>query len=228
MNLRTWEFIKQNTYEHAVILYDTLSPMEKEAQAIAQQYIQFFKKWAEAENITDLQQFIRVVESFQQFLLWLLKKQVTTGLKILLTPTFMSHLVTESSVAIQTLTNRLDTLPLSSHFVWLPVLSGDAFTIQGALDSLERPLVTKYLQYADLFEKQYVFAHELNGIMRTGLTEFPALQRFRNDTKQLVGEFIESLNHLEQLEQQNSILDKPPLFFVQHIKREAQYFSTLI
>ncbi|MDZ5472900.1 DUF2935 domain-containing protein [Bacillus sp. 31A1R] len=228
MKPNSLSFWKINMYEHTVILYDTLSPMEHEAQTKARQYFQLFQKYIDDKKTMDIHLFIRDVNSFQQFLIQLLRKQVTTGLKILLTPTFLSHLITESNMALRFASEKIDPSPLASHLTWLLVLSGDAFTIQGALDSLERSLVTKYLHYADLFEKQYVFAIELKGIMRIGLTEFPALLKFQEDTKRLVVEFIESLNQLEILEAQNSILDKLPLFFVQHIKREAQYYLSVI
>ncbi|QOR68078.1 DUF2935 domain-containing protein [Cytobacillus suaedae] len=228
MELNEFSFWKQNMYEHTIILYDTLSPMEPEAQKMARHYIHLFKKYVDTLTVADKQEFIHDVYSLQHFIIQLLRTQVTTGLKILLTPTFLSHLITESTVAIQTVSNEVDSSSIAPHLIWLPVLSGDAFTIQGALDSLERSLVTKYLDFSDMFEKQYVFAIELCGIMRTGVRDFPALLKFKDDTIRIVREFIEALNHLEILEAQNSILDKLPLFFVQHIKREAEYYLNTI
>ena len=52
-------FWKQNLYEHAVILYDTLSPMEREVQDTARQYIPLFKKWVDLEGLKEPEVFIR-------------------------------------------------------------------------------------------------------------------------------------------------------------------------
>ncbi|WP_406627419.1 DUF2935 domain-containing protein [Paenibacillus caseinilyticus] len=228
MNADTASFWTRNLRDHALFVYDTLSPQEESERQRALYYLRWFDARLKEGSTASTDTLASGAESLRVFLLHLLRRQLTEGLSMLLTPTYLSHTVSESEEALRVLgsgPSRSSLDPqLRSHLLWLPILAGDAFVIQGALDEIEKELIRLYIGHAHRFEETYAYAVELAGFLRTGLTDFPAMDRFRDMVRREISAFLLSLRELERLEAGNLVLDKLPLVFVEHVRREAEFY----
>ncbi|AEI45357.1 DUF2935 domain-containing protein [Paenibacillus mucilaginosus] len=228
LNADTAAFWTRNLRDHALFVYDTLSPQEEAERQRALYYLRWFDTRLKEDPSANPRRLLPGAESLRIFLLHLLRRQLTEGLGILLTPTYISHTVSENEEALRVLGSSpgaSSTDPqLRSHLLWLPVLAGDAFVIQGALDEVEKELVRSYIGHTQRFEDAYAYAVELAGFLRTGLTDFPAITRFREIVRRETEAFLVSLRELERLEAGNLVLDKLPLVFVEHIRRETEFY----
>lgn len=225
--------------DHARFIHDSLYPSEIADIEVANQFIVRFDQLSfqlGQLNETSILPFAAEVDELanelKEFKLSLLKRHITSGMKIHLTPTFINHMINELE-EYQLLLNYLNQgkIPpifheLHHHLLWLLDATGHAGTINDRLDSVEKRLKEKSHLFTKHFEQFYLKAVELTGYLRTNVDDFPALSRFNGDVEVEMGLFKTFLNELEEMGLTAEVLGIFTVSMADHMAREEQYYLT--
>ncbi|RHW39804.1 DUF2935 domain-containing protein [Lysinibacillus yapensis] len=223
--------------DHAHFIHDSLYPSEKDDIAKATHFIQQFQQLFAQIELLDESTILpftnsveEEVEEFKSFKLSLIRRHITGGMKIHLTPTFLNHMVNELE-EYQLLLSFLKEgkVPpifheLHHHLLWLLDASGHAGAINDRLDGVEKRLKDKSHVFTKHFEQFYLKAVELTGYLRTNASEFPALARFNHEAEIEMGLFKTFLHELEEMELTAEVLGIFTVSMAEHMLREEQYY----
>ncbi|MDQ0217797.1 DUF2935 domain-containing protein [Peribacillus cavernae] len=171
-----------------------------------------------------------LVMSFREFKLSLLRKILTGGIKMQMSPTFISHMVNELEeyVTIICFLEKGEKPPvfheLHHHLLWLVDAAGHAGTINDKMDSVEKDLKCKSAAFMKKFEDFYLRAVELTGYLRTNLHKFPALEKMNKDVKLEIRLFRIFLEELEEMELSEQALGTFSALMADHMLREECYY----
>lgn len=226
--------------DHSRFILNTLSPLEKEDIAKAEAFIVTFDRLLDAarQASTEAQAAELTRQAYQPtlalraFKLDILRRLLLGKIKIMLTPTFVNHMVNELEEYVRVLeglaaTGKVPEFdPLHHDLLWLPDASGHASAIASDLDAVEKSLIAKSQAFAKHFDALHLKAIEMCGYMRTQLRDFPAFRRFHTDIDVEIKLFVAFLCELEQMELTAEVLDRISPLIPDHMMREECYYLT--
>lgn len=224
--------------DHARFIRDSLSPVEKEEIEKSEHFIKVMDQLLEmsrqplsGEKLEDLTKMAaKQTEKLRTFKLSLLKKKLTGKIGIGLGETFLNHMVNELDEYIKVLDFLLkneevpEFHPVHHHLLWLSDAAGHAGAINDNLDLSEKKLKEKGTAFQKDFEAFYLKAIEMAGYLRTGLLEFPALNKFNEDVELEMKIFKSFLAELEEWGMNNKVLGSFSALMADHMAREECYY----
>ncbi|CAM4296211.1 hypothetical protein FHS16_000581 [Paenibacillus endophyticus] len=223
--------------DHSRFIFNALSPKEIDVH-MAQAYIHRFDKLLEFSRQTDAsihlsqlnKQAYEATSDLREFKLSLLDRLLLGQVQIGMTPTFINHMVNELEEYSKILNALLAGNPVP-HFsslhhdlLWLPDAAGHAVSIAMDLDSVEKRLIHKSVQFEEHFNSFYLKAIELTGYMRTMRDVYPALSKFHLDVNMEMSIFMSFLKEIEELELSSELLSRLNPLMPDHMYREECYY----
>lgn len=166
----------------------------------------------------------------REFKLNLLQRQLAGKIDLLLTPSFVNHMVNELEEYQRILQSLREGKgvpryhPLHYDLLWLQDAFGHAASLAADLDFAEKRLVKKSMAFQKHFEGFYLKAVETTGYMRTQLKHFPALRKFHSDVDMEMKVFMHFLSELEEFELSGEVLDRINPLMPDHMYREECYY----
>ncbi|WP_309119438.1 DUF2935 domain-containing protein [Paenibacillus sp.] len=226
--------------DHARFILNALSPEEREEGSRAESFIRSFDAMLEtaraeppAQTILELNRSAyRNGQDIRFFKLHLLQRHLAGNIKINLPPTFLNHMVNEVEEALSVFHYLQESqIPprqeaLHHHLVWLQDAFGHSAAISAELDPVEKKLKHASEAFTKQFEAFYLKAVELAGYTRTGLRQFPALQRFNKQVELEMLLFTKFLEELEEMRLTKEVLGALMPLMADHMAREECYYLT--
>lgn len=245
--MKTWGYKSETLFEHRFwlqILGDhsrfilgALDEREKQNIQKAKNFIHLFDKLLEQSRMELGEMDISSLNNsaynaaceIRNFKLDILKEQLVGKININLPPTFINHMVNEVEEYIFILScimNKQLSLshPIHYHLLWLLDGSGHAASISSSLDMSEKNLIKLSMKYGKNFDVLYSKANEMKGYMRTGLREFPALNKLNQDADEEMLCFKNFLKELEKLIIEKKVLGTLRPLMTDHMYREECYY----
>lgn len=224
--------------DHCRFIFTALSPKEKTDVAIAERLRDKFDALLGEARRPDASAFIdkltqeasHAVHELREFKLNLLERQLAGKIDLLLTPSFVNHMVNELEEYQRILESLLEGrgVPrfhaLHHDLLWLQDAFGHAASIAADLDFAEKSLIAKSMAFQKDFEGFYLKAVEMVGYLRTHLKEFPAMHKFHADIDLEIKVFMHFLSELEELELTGEVLDRINPLMPDHMYREECYY----
>lgn len=224
--------------DHARFIMTSLSPDEKEAIQQAQHFVHLFdhlltesRRPLTRVELGDLtQRAYELSQALRVFKMEIQRRQLTEEISINLTPTFINHMVNEAEDYLRILgslsVGEIPPLchPNYYHLLWLLDAQGHAYTLNSRFDSVEYQLIERARDFTKLFSHLYQKAVEINGYMRTSLTQFPALSRFNHEAEEAMTAFRSFLTYLTTARAENTVLATFPPLVTDHMDREECYY----
>lgn len=224
--------------DHCRFIFTALSPKEKADIATAERLMTRFDILLGEARRPDANTFItqlthdasHAAHELREFKLSLLERQLAGKVDLLLTPSFVSHMVNELEEYQRILHSLREGRgvprfhPLHYDLLWLQDAYGHAASLAADLDFAEKPLVAKSMAFQKGFEGFYLKAVEMTGYLRTHLKDFPALHKFHSDIDLEMKVFMHFLAELEELELSGEVLDRINPLMPDHMYREECYY----
>ncbi|MCC5468105.1 DUF2935 domain-containing protein [Pelosinus baikalensis] len=114
--------------------------------------------------------------------------------------------------------------PLHHELLWVKDAQGHANALLSGFDDTEADLKKKSNEFMMHFRDLYDKAFELNGYLRTGIKEFPALCRYNSEVEIKINMFREFLCRLRELYATKEGLGTIVPLTPDHMLREECYF----
>ncbi|WP_010268291.1 DUF2935 domain-containing protein [Paenibacillus senegalensis] len=224
--------------DHSRFIFTALSPKEKEEVTIAERFITRFDMLLAEARQTDASAYLdqltaeanQAAHELRNFKLRLLDRQLAGNIDLLLTPSFINHMVNELEEYQRILKSLLEGKgvplfhPLHYDTVWLQDAYGHAASLAADLDFAEKPLIAKSMAFQKEFEGFYLKAVEMTGFLRGKLNNFPALRKFHQDVDLEMKVFMHFLSELEEFELRGAVLDRINPLMPDHMYREECYY----
>jgi hypothetical protein len=225
--------------DHSRFILNSLSPEEEKEIEKAREFIGIFDglletarrdlKGAELMDLTE-QAYSRAQE-LRMFKLHLLRRHLAGKLKIELPPTFFNHMLNELEEYLSVLCSIMsDTVPVKHpihhHLLWLLDGAGHAISIEDSLDDVERDLKQKSKNFNRDFCHLHMKALEMAGYLRTGLMDFPSLNRLNNQAESKMKLFMDFLKEIEGMVVSKKALSTLMPLIPEHMYREECYYLT--
>lgn len=156
----------------------------------------------------------------------ILQQQLDGNIKIMLTPTFINHMLNEMDFMKRILDNDgiIDDLMLDyTNKIWLLDAKGHAEALKHDLDSTEYFHMKKLKKFMKKFDKLLECAKEVKGFKRT-LKEFPKQDIMHLKIEEIMNEFIDILLFLREKKASNEVLARFTILVPDHMYREEFYY----
>jgi hypothetical protein len=225
--------------DHSRFILNALSPEEKEKIETAKGFIVLFddllneaRKNLSSQSIIELtEKSLEAAQNIRSFKLQIIKELITGNIKIELPPTFINHMVNEVEEYLRVLSfitqeQIYSVNPIYHHLLWLPDAAGHAGAINDNLDKIEKSLKEISNRFAETFDSMHIRAAELYGYMRTGVMDFPALNKLNMDVEKEMTLFNGFLKELEALIRSKEVLGTIAPLLIDHMYREECYYLT--
>ena len=223
--------------DHARFIFYSLAPDETDAIKQAKQYMELFDelldKARQQLSQTELAQLTRqafeCTYDFRKFKLDLMSFTLTAGIKVHLTTTFFNHMINELEEYLLVLASLSEGQnpvyhPIHYHLLWLNDAGGHAASIAATLDEVEKDLINESncfeKEFADLFMKSL----QAEGYLRTGLDNFPALERLNEQAERTMVPFKELLESIHTMRLNGRLLGTLLPLMADHMAREECYY----
>jgi Domain of unknown function (DUF2935) len=220
--------------DHSRFIHDALAPAEKKEIETAAEFIQLFDNLLGKAKSNEIARLTTAAEGaavkLRDYKLNLIKRHLTGGIKIHLSPSFINHMVNELEEYLRILKHfSLQQIPpiyheLHHHLIWLLDAAGHASAISVNLDSVEKRLKEKSDLYTKHFQDFYLKAVEMAGFLRTKLNTFPAVQKMNSDVTLEIKLFQNFLHEIEELELSAQALGTFSPLMADHMLREECYY----
>lgn len=224
--------------DHSRFIFNSLSPGEREAIQTAQHFISVFDQLlvrarqplAGAQLMALTQQAHNQVKELRDFKLELIRRHLVGQAQIHLTPTFLNHMLNELDEYLRILDSLLLKQqipvfnPVHLHLLWLLDAAGHSFYLAASLDEVEKMLIHRSIDFNKIFKDLHDKALEMGGYLRTGLKNFPALNRLNNQAEKEIQLFSGFLLELQQLILSNKALLTLTPLVTDHMLREDCYY----
>lgn len=217
--------------DHMRFLATTLAPVEKEFLTQVLRFQQEADRLLRIQN-ADIIELLNLATSVRELKLDILNQHLVGKIKINLPPTFINHMLNELEQYIKILLAYQETgqvlieHPIAHHSLWLSDADGHADAIITNLDATEKITRKKFKKMKKTFQTFYLKAIEYAGYLRTGTTDFPALDKFDREVNITITLFINMLKELEAARLDNSILGHLQPLMANHMVREEAYYLT--
>ncbi len=226
--------------DHSRFILGTLSPLETQDVKNAETFLTSFDRLLEQARRAKTSNEAAAINqpaydwtvSFRHFKLSLLERAILGKVAIMLTPTFINHMVNELEEYLRILTELVAGKPvpkfdaLHHNFLWLPDAVGHAAAIASDLDMVEKRFIHKSQQFEVHFQQLYMKSIEMAGYMRTQLKDFPAFRRLHKEVDLEMKLFVGFLGELEEMELSAEVLDRINPLMPDHMMREECYYLT--
>lgn len=234
------QFWLQTLGDHSRFISTSLAPKETADIEKAHYFICAFdtllgqaRQCLSGDDLHDLtRQAYQEVTGLRDFKLHLICRHLIDGIEIHLSPTFINHMVNELEeyyLILQCLLEdrRLPTChPVHYHNIWLLDAVGHSGFIHCSLDDVENELKEKSKCFKKDFKGLHEKAMEFKGYLRTGLEDFPALNRFNCQVDQKIDLFKKFLTEMIQLRIRLEALGTLSPLAPDHMYREECYYLT--
>lgn len=225
--------------DHSRFILSSLAPVETKEIESAEMFIGIFdsllerarKDLSKDEIIILAQQAQIHTCELRAFKLHLLKRHLTGKINLKLPPTFINHMLNELEEYLNVLCFILngmipETHPIQQHMLWLLDAEGHAAFIGCDLDMVEKELIKKSREFEKEFADLHKKAMEMGGYLRTGLTNFPALDRLNMQADIMIRMFKTFLKELEKSVMEKKVLGTLSPLGPDHMDREECYYIT--
>jgi hypothetical protein len=232
------QFWLQILGDHGRFIFSNLSPKEKDEINRAYSFITTFDQLLDqSRKIKAPQQIMEITSTafqcakeLREFKLYLLSRHLMDQVDLHLPPTFLNHMVNELEEYLRIIEffhceNSLPCMhPLHHELLWVKDAQGHANALLSGFDETETELKKKSNEFLKQFRDLYDKAVELNGYLRTGIKEFPALCRYNSEVEIKILMFREFLCELRQLYTTKEGLGTIVPLIPDHMLREECYF----
>lgn len=182
----------------------------------------------ERANSPKIETILRTVEEVKE-----LKKTILAGLlegkvDINLPPTFINHMLNEIQMYEKILTSFRDTGSfenhvLETHYLWNSDAAGHAIAIVQTIDPVEKKLMKKLKKVHKTFEALFIKSLEMIGYFRSGLQDFPSIEKLNREVTDELIVFTEILNTIREERLTSELLGVINPLMVDHMIRESSY-----
>lgn len=220
--------------DHARFLHDSLAPQETALIDASNYFIQTFDQLLGRVEVDDLIELSVKAEEealkLREYKLNIIERHLVGKITIHLGPTFINHMVNELEEYVLLLKYlKLGEVPpvfheLHHHLLWLLDAAGHSGAISDNMERVEKKIKKVSDRYTKEFEAFYLKAVEMAGFLRTGITSFPALDRFNNDVSTEIKIYMNFLNEIEELELSKKALGTFAPLMADHMYREECYY----
>ena len=223
--------------DHSRFIFFSLAPTETEYLMIAQEFILLFDRLLEEANQSlkemEPDQFnknvYQAVEKLRDYKLELLAMSLTSDIKTHLPPSFYNDMLNELEEYLYILQCFLNNVslrmhPVHDHMLWLSDAVGHAASIVQELDYAEADLIAEANKYQVQFEDLYLKSLLMNGYLRTELDDFPSLARLNEQAANIILEFIDFLDRLQDKRSDRKVLGTLMPLMADHMSREECYY----
>lgn len=236
VSAREHQFWLKILEEHALFIYDHLSPREREQVRQAEAFVLAYQQLQRrvppdgAAQQSFGQEALEVSQRFWSYKVKLLGERIHNTVVLNLTPAFFNGIIMELEEYIRLL------LPLAQGkqpprgnifhhlFLWLPDQIGHAALLFKDLDISERELSRQAQEAQTGFTGAYLTAIQMQGFTRAEGEQFPVLDRFVADVATAVQGFYRVVQGAVELYQSDRLLSRTTLPFLQHHFPESEYF----
>jgi hypothetical protein len=225
--------------DHSRFIFNALSSKQSDEIKQAEHFIVLFDNLLNKAREMSTQEDIRDITSLaydasmaiRKFKLHILRTQLIGKIKISLPPTFLNHMLNELDEYIQILEMILKNQymkehPLHYHLLWLVDASGHAASIMNNLDMTEKRLIKISKEYSKAFDDLNLKATDFKGYIRTGLVNFPALERLNSEVELQMDSFMKYLLEIKDGVAKKTILGTLSSLEPDHMYREECYYLT--
>lgn len=166
-----------------------------------------------------------VVEEVKKLKLDILQRHINGEIKIGLPPTFINHMISELESYEKILLNP-DTKShiLEEHYLWQCDAKGHAISLIQALDPTEKKLMKELKKVKKAFGAGFNATIEYIGYLRTGESEFPALDKLNDEAVLELLIFLKMLQTMKEERLELKLLGSLAVLLVDHMVREENYF----
>lgn len=223
--------------DHARFIFYSLSPNEAEAIKQSKQFIEIFddlldkaRRQLSQQELEQLnRQAYEATYEFRKFKLKLMALTLTSGIKVYLPTSFFNHMINELEeylFILASISEGENPLfhPVHYHLRWLSDAVGHAASITAGLDEVEKDKIAKGNRYEKEFTDLYMKAVQAEGYLRTGLDNFPALERLNEQAEQTMLSFKELLEEILDMRLTGRLLGTFMPLMADHMAREECYY----
>lgn len=172
-----------------------------------------------------IENILPVVESVKELKLDILNRQIAGKVEIDLPPTFLNHMVNEIECYQKILLHpEVKSHILEDHYLWQADAVGHAVALLQTLDPTEKKLMKDIRKLKKKFHANFNATTEYIGYLRTGIQEFPAIDKLNEES---MAEFILFMKVLETLREERinlKVLGSLNALLADHMLRESAYF----
>lgn len=223
--------------DHSRFIFFSLAPTETEYILTAQEFIILFDQLLEQAHkrlsTTELEELNRktyeAAYRLREFKIDLLSMSLTSDLKTHLPPSFYNGMLNELEEYLFILNSMMNGQlpllhPLHYHSLWLTDAVGHAASVKSEIDFIEKDFTNLSYQYELQFQDLDTKSLTLNGFLRTGLSKFPALDRFNEQADVVMNEFMEFLGTIRDQRLDGKVLGTLMPLMADHMYREECYY----
>jgi hypothetical protein len=183
-----------------------------------------------AGQITQLnREALSAAQQFRVLLLAILKSQVTQGITIFFKPDFLNIMVSMADMYIYLLNSFLsgrqpEFIPISQDLFWLSVFYAESRFIADNVGDFSEDIRLRAVNFTNIFTRYFLFAVELQGIYRIGMTDFPISKQYRLNVRETLTSFAEFIVELIGLARGNRLPGTLTILDLDHIYRKLCYY----
>lgn len=238
-NISDNQFWLQIMGDNARFILFALSHMETNEIETAQAFVSLFDSLlvSARDNLTgdQLQQLnqeaFHATQDFRKFILKVLRRQINQPNIIYLHPAPLNSMVNETEEYLNILTaymqnKKPDLTPIHLNLMWLLDAYAHAKNLANYIDITHQDILIETLRFSDNFNALFMRALLLNGLLRTGLTNLPALDQLSIDSANEMLSFKKFIEEIQTFVRQKKILGILAPLYLDHIQREICYIIT--
>ncbi|MFD2611258.1 DUF2935 domain-containing protein [Paenibacillus gansuensis] len=229
--------------DHAIFVFDQLSPAETSYVQTAEQYIMAFRNLRSRLNTIDpaskednpglvelAKEAYPVALGYFRFEGDLQRLRILDQVNINLTPTYFNGTLNENQEYLRLLTYYMEglqpeQLPLNGLLdLWLEDQVGHAVLLRNVLDPIELGLTEQANNYSRIFQAHLLKNDAFKGYLRFIQPGFEAEKQLAVETAVTVVEFYEFVVRVIRLYRGTRVLSRTTLRFLEHHLPESCYF----
>lgn len=179
------------------------------------------------------QKAVSAVQDFRKFILAVVRSQISEKTIIGVTPALLNVYVNETELYLNIMNAHIKNIPyaasaVSEIIIWMINAYIGATRLQENLGISFVEYKKKAGEFADSFLILYLRADVLNGLRRSGLDSFPALDQFYDDVESKITEYAQYVVELMELFEKKRLLGSLTLLDFDGLYRILCYIITKI
>lgn len=223
--------------DHSRFIFFSLAPTESEYILTAQEFIILFDQLLEQSHkrlsAAALEELNRkayeATYRLREFKIELLSMSLTSEIKTHLPPTFFNDMLNELEEYLFILNSLMNGQipllhPIHYHMLWLMDAVGHSASIMSEIDFIEKDLTKSANQFEIQFKDLDTKSLTLNGYLRTGMSNFPSLERLNEQANTAINNFMEFLGAIRDQRMDGKILGTLMPLVADHMFREECYY----
>ena len=175
-------------------------------------------------------QAIELVKDVGQLKKDILLMHLSDKIDISLPPTFINHMLNELDQYDHILTGKVIDVripeghPLEHHMLWLPDGVGHSEAIANQLDSVEKEKFKELIECSKEFHDLHMKAEEFIGYLRSGLLDFPGLEKLTEDSEFKMNLLVKIITEIKEMRLSKHMLGTIAPLVLDHMLREECYY----